>query len=109
MHSAAEALRPERQRVYPVGTERNWQADFDAQRLRADTAEAERDALRTSKEAVEFNLNKVDRVLLAAEQRIAELKAVLERMLEDDDMPVHWFAQRIDAALNPKPEAEGHE
>lgn len=47
--------------------------------------------------------------LTSAGQRIAELTELLERMLEDDDMPVHWFAQRIDAALNPNPEACQHE
>jgi hypothetical protein len=110
----------------------------DAQRLRADTAEAENRILRHSNASfletvgkvcdllgidlddakhadgqpsdVLFNHAKAQaEKLAAAEQRIAELKAVLERMLEDDDMPVHWFAQRIDAALNPNPEAGSHE
>lgn len=74
---------------------------LDAQRLRADTAEADVQEVCKTVEAVTASL-------AAAEQRIAELKSVLERMLEDDDMPVHWFAQRIDAALNPNPEAESH-
>lgn len=111
--------------------------DFDAQRLRADTAEAERDALRTSKEAVEFNLNKVDRALLAAEQRIAELEADLlarNALLEELGCPFEpvedlyvkinppgimaglaldayrrAISAKADAALNPKPEAGSHE
>lgn len=45
--------------------------------------------------------------LADAERRNAGVRSVLERMLEDDDMPVHWFAQRIDVALNPKPDHSG--
>ncbi|MGY2441379.1 hypothetical protein [Pseudomonas sp. SDO52101_S400] len=48
MYTAAEALKPENQRVYPIGTERDWQAELDTQRLRADTAEAENRILRHS-------------------------------------------------------------
>jgi hypothetical protein len=82
---------------------------LDAQRLRADTAEAERDALKDEVGQAKGEYDRAVNKLAAAEQRIAELKSVLERMLEDDDMPVHWFAQRIDTALNPNPEAESHE
>ena len=100
---------------FPHGPEVVLATEFDAQRLRADTAEAERDALRTSKEAVEFNLNKVDRALLAAEQRIAKLETVLRSAVEwfDDGVgrSIAEFCklQEMRAALNPNPEAESHE
>lgn len=83
--------------------------DFDSQRLRADTAEVELRESRNREYEAKVLLSEQHDKLKAAEQRIAELKAVLERMLEYDDMPVHWFAQRIDAALNPKTEAGSHE
>lgn len=110
---AAEALRPENQRVYPVGTERNWKAELDAQHLRADTAEAERDALRERHDTVKCQRNDANRLLAAAEQRIAEMSELLKRCI-----PVCRFkysrAERdlindITAALNPKPEAGSHE
>lgn len=111
------------------GSWKRTEQELDAQRLRADTAEAEledvidelrvtvedRDNAKRNSSAFEERMGdlqvangKLQDKLAAAEQRIAELKSVFERMLEDDDMPVHWFAQRIDAALNPNPEAESH-
>jgi chromosome segregation ATPase len=45
----------------------------------------------------------------AAERRVEELAGLLEYMLSEDDMPVHWFAQRIDAALNHTAEAVSHD
>lgn len=100
------------------GSERDrleLQKQLDVQRLRADTAEAERDAMRTSKEAVEFNLNKVDRALLAAEQRIAELSAnnqQLRKLLGQTLAalnPTKALSKSIRAALNHNPEAESND
>jgi len=44
--------------------------------------------------------------LTVQDQRVDDFKVLLEYMLKEDDMPVHWFAQRIEAALNPTAEAE---
>lgn len=71
-----------------------------AETLRADTAEADLRTERLRADAAVGDANDAERELAAAEKRVSELRAVLERMLEDDDMPVHWFAQRIDAALD---------
>jgi chromosome segregation ATPase len=44
--------------------------------------------------------------LTAAEQRNAAVDDLLNDMLKDDDMPAHWFAQRISALLD-KPTESG--
>lgn len=84
---AAEALRPENQRIYPVGTERNWQAELDAQRLRADTAEAELRTERLRADAAVGDANDAERSLAGAEQRIAELKCALENLIDAYSKP----------------------
>lgn len=62
-------------------------ADFDAQRLRADTAEAEVSRLReTATLAAKVgapNFHSMKRELAAAEQRIAELRELLRLMTND--------------------------
>ena len=68
--------------------------ELDAQRLRADTAEA--DLLRTSD------------ALLAAEQRIAVLEDLLRQAKEYGGLTPKWH-NAVDAALNPNLEAESHE
>lgn len=77
-----EGGRPEGLRLYPInGAPGRFLVDaeqFDAQRLRADTAEAERDALRLVFEnAEDCELNDAEQKLAAAEQRIEELEAAL--------------------------------
>lgn len=89
--------------------------DFDAQRLRADTAEAERDALKTALESSELEVDTKneeialsdqyakyqDERITAAEQRIAELtnvERVTMAILGKDKDPspgVNWTAHRI--------------
>lgn len=97
--------------VYVVGA-----ADFDAQRLRADTAEA-------AFEEGQANWVLCMETLRAAEQRIADLVGLLSRSKKAvDDVAENCEDQRdwqeansmralslkIDAALNPNPEAESH-
>jgi hypothetical protein len=48
----------------------------------------------------------VEQRLTAAEQRNAAVDDLLNDMLKDDDMPAHWFAQRISALLD-KPTESG--
>lgn len=82
--------------------------DFDAQRLRADTAEAERDKweTRACSEATKLH---------DAEQRIAELSAdnqLLRKLLEQTLAalnPSAKLSKSIRAALNPKTKAGSHE
>lgn len=99
-------------RILGEGTACAWTevvraSDFDAKRLRADTAEA---ALKIAVEDVAMMLKDLD----AAEQRIANTVAKLQLavdMLDDDDRG-NRFAQVLQlaiAALNPNPEAESHE
>lgn len=76
---------------------------LNAQRLRADTAEAERDQAKEERDSFQ-------RVGIAAEQRIAELVAILKKanhLLGCYAPPTHTLLRDIDAALNP--EAESHE
>jgi hypothetical protein len=54
-------------------------SDFDAQRLRADTAEAE---LRREKEFHAVNVSESERMLAAAEQRIAEMVGLLRNGID---------------------------
>lgn len=101
--------------------------ELDAQRLRADTAEAEVARLReTATLAAKTgapNFHSLKRELAAAEQRIAEhLKVfdtalfLLETFIEAErEMPIPTMEVLLDAirrqfaALNPNPEAESHE
>jgi len=89
--------------------------DFDAQRLRADTAEAERDKYRK----VNDSLMARNLELQAAEQRNAELTALLREGIDaverlsttpkeynqEQWVDLHAWTSNADAALNPKPEA----
>lgn len=86
--------------VVKVGPWVKWR-DFDAQRLRADTAEAESVASHQR------------------EARLQEMVSGLSDLLEEvlSEVPHGWgesfsdseLAERIRAALNPNPEAESHE
>lgn len=109
----ADALKPENQRVYPIGTRRDWQAELDAQRLRADTAEAELRTERLRADAAVGDANEAERSLAAAEQRIASHEKLLRRIAKHCDgwnvRELHRAIDEIDAALNPNPEAESHE
>jgi len=112
---------------------------YDAQRLRADTAEAERDGakaannvlreeLRTERlraDAAVGDANEAERKLAAAEQRIADLDSwnrrleiLLRRASNYGGLTPDWHdavqlilaeQKEIHAALNPKPEAGSHE
>lgn len=92
--------------------------DFDAQRLRADTAEACLEEWRRSNHGNTVLENMDLREKLAdAEQRNVDLLGLLrdtKTMLASElsyelyhNIAVHM--KRIDAALNPSPEAESHE
>lgn len=86
--------------------------DFDAQRLRADTAERALANCNLALKAQTFNFETQKAKVAAAEQRIAELLQIC-RDIQDD--PRLWLmvraelSGRIAAALNPNPEAESHE
>ena len=127
-------------RILGEGTACAWTevvraSDFDAQRLRADTAEAELKALKHPMNSAQ----QLRKDLAAAEQRIADSAALLRstsarlwaahltlnRLIELDPAhgvkllkdTVHAIAYahkcidmpHLDAALNPNPEAESHE
>jgi hypothetical protein len=90
------------------------QKHFDAQRLRADTAEAE---LKREKEFHAVNVTESERMLAAAEQRIAELSDLLRRVGVDSALWLSEFGEpsdgsyraaftEIDAAPNQKSEGE---
>ena len=87
-------------------------SDFDAQRLRADTAEAELERFRRSRNAM---LTQVMNERDVAEQRIAEMSAnnqQLRKLLEQTLAslnPTAKLSKSIRAAINPNPEAESHE
>lgn len=113
----------------------NGESELDAQRLRADTAEAELEVLKREVECrISNEVNAVE-ALAAAEQRIAELTKSFEKFRdvvrgcerlaskyspcidavdeEGGDDPTHAIFHRLyyamfdaDAALNPNPEAE---
>lgn len=127
----------------PIGTvmkespEGYWvqASDFDAQRLRADTAEAERDALRMHLAEARLLLREIrqecnhsrlrdgqiDNFLHksssvtenpnAAEQRIAEIVEFIRDAADSAQSKgmLKAFINQLDAALNPNPEAESHE
>lgn len=89
--------------------------DFDAQRLRADTAEAELRIERLRADAAVGDANDAERSLAAAEQRNAQLIGLLRRAYDADLASRHCqpynttkLMDDIDAALNPNPEAESH-
>lgn len=111
---------------------------LDAQRLRADTAEAELADLRQQHaeqtcvfcnnsgellsvvkterlrgDAAVGDANEAERKLAAAEQRIASHEKLLRRIAKhydgSDVRELHRAIDEIDAALNPNPEAESHE
>lgn len=101
-----------------------YATDFDAQRLRADTAEAELKGIKESTAYRGSLFGKVQAERDAAEQRIAELIRLLSKAkLAVDDVAencesqtdwataesMHGLSKRINAALNPNPEAESHE
>ena len=102
---------------------------FDAQRLRADTAEAERDKWETRACSEATKLHEAEQKLAAAEQRIADMKGALENLLDAYSKPdyriccsghdcgcmgatnhqqAEHYAKEALAALNPNPEAESH-
>lgn len=87
-----------------------WTAASDAQRLRADTAEAERDALKDEVGQAKGEYDRAVNKLAAAEQRIPELVELLGvckcELFMHKNQELH---ARLDAALNPNPEAESHE
>lgn len=107
--------------------ERNMAPLWDAQRLRADTAEAERDDLKKhqgillrgakyARSRRDYWLKRGDRLqneLAAAEQRIASLEKLLRRIAKHYERSnvreTHRAIDEIEAALNPNPEAESHE
>ena len=100
-------------------------SDFDAQRLRADTAEAEltkmtadRDSLKGIASAYIASDGEKDLRIAAAEQRNAELRGCGPKRMREaarsaapnipGDVIDHILSCAI-AALNPNPEAESHE
>ena len=89
--------------------------EFDAQRLRADAAEAELRIERLRADAAVGDANDAERMLAATEQRITELESVLRSAVEwfDDGVgrSIAEFCklQEMHAALNPNLEAESHE
>jgi hypothetical protein len=92
---------PLRELISAVPELRKLQSDFDAQRLRADTAEA---GVQASVEVI----NSLHDQIAADEQRIAELLVMLRQAWVDDHVSAA-DCRKIDAALNPNPEAESHE
>jgi len=103
---------------------------LDAQRLRANTAEAERDTLQQELCKRAGDIGRLTGERDAAEQRIAEQASILEEMATEMTLAISdsqisaamtsigrtRFLQllqahnaQIDAALNPNPEAESHE
>jgi conjugal transfer/entry exclusion protein len=124
----------------PSNTQSRWvslhdfkkmESQLDAQRLRADTAEAERDdalalagAWKEQERLRGIQAINASSELAAAEQRIAEMVELLnlaDHYLQADsfsstgDVIEHTqemrdeFRKKIAAALNPKPEAGSHE
>lgn len=94
------------------GRLRTLEKSFDAQRLRADTAEAERDAWKDMREQSRARNAKLRKKLAAAEQRIASHERMLRFFANLADIrQVGTVAMDYVAALNPdpNPEAESHE
>jgi len=88
-----------------VDIECNMAPLWDAQRLRADTAEAELKALKHPMNSAQ----QLRKDLAAAEQRIAELAGLLQYVRTKPGFFSGEFVLKLDAALNPNPEAESHE
>lgn len=90
-------------------------SDINAQRLRADTAEAERDALKDEVGQVKGEYDRAVNKVTAAEQRIAEQNELIKKAHAwvDHNNFGGWDAyelrDQLAAALNPNPEAESHE
>ena len=85
---------------------------FDAQRLRADTAEAEVARLEDEFDTLENTNTTIKLKLAAAEQRIAQHETMLRHFASCADVrQVGTLAMDYVAALNPNPnpEAESHE
>lgn len=88
---------------FPHGPEVVLATEFDAQSLRADTAEAELAKLNDLHKALVQGGK-----LVAAEQRIAELSKLLKEASTDELFPIRQrLLVRIKAALNPKPQTLG--
>ncbi|MBI6948563.1 hypothetical protein [Pseudomonas koreensis] len=85
--------------------------DFDAQRLRADTAEAELAKIGDDYYKRTDELICANEKLAAAEQRIAELVAAIETYLKGtgNSPGSNRRHAELRAALNPKPEAGSHD
>lgn len=99
--------------------------DFDAQRLRADTAEAERDDLKNEVGQVKGEYDRAVNKLASAEQRIAELDSqntrleiLLRRASNYGGLTPDWhdavqliLAEQKEnlAAINPKPKEVSHD
>lgn len=97
---------PLRELISAVPELRKLKSDFDAQRLRADTAEAELKALKHPMNSAQQLRND----LAAAEQRIASMTSMLRWFASCADVrQVGTAAMDYVAALNPNPEAESHE
>lgn len=104
-----------------AGDFHDMEADRDAQRLRADTAEAEVTRLEDEFDTLENTNTTTKLKLAAAEQRISDMGSTLAGALKllrgvhtgdlfgpDDWETVNAFLISA-AALNPNPEAESHE
>lgn len=71
-------------------------------RLQAEVERLEEQACHSGKNMLDqFNrANALQSELAACQQQLTKARELLEHMLKDDDMPVHWFAQRIDDFLS---------
>lgn len=91
------------------GRLRTLEKSFDAQRLRADTAEAEVARLEDEFDTLENTNTTIKLKLAAAEQRIASHERMLRFFANLADIrQVGTAAMDYVAALNPNPEAESH-
>lgn len=96
--------------VHVMNVHQCYQKEIDAQRLRVDTAEAERDEWKRAAEMHEHDSLQSQQELAAAEQRIAAMAECLEWLRGCAQLrPTPSLIELIDAALNPNPEAESHE
>jgi len=92
---------------FPHGPDVVLATEFDAQRLRADTAEAELRTERLRADAAVGDANEAERKLAAAEQRIASHESILRRFANCADVrQVGTLAMDYVAALNQKSEGE---
>ena len=86
----------------------NTRPELDAQRLRADTAEAELERAGATYLNKNSECLQLRKDLAAAEQRNVEMRELLQDLFNQCELNLH-FDGRIAAALNPKPEAGSHE